>query len=95
MGNNTVQAKQWFDMCYSDSAPSETTVKRWHANFKRGRTDTNDVKRSGHPNSAAVPENTKKLHNLILADRKLRKLCILRPKTNLSTKKDIELLEKL
>ena len=28
MGKNTVQAKQWLDKCYSDSAPSETMVKR-------------------------------------------------------------------
>ena len=28
MGKNPVQAKQWLDKCYSDSAPPETTVKR-------------------------------------------------------------------
>ena len=37
------------DKCYSDSASSETTVKRKYADFKWGRTDTNDVS-----------ENTKK-----------------------------------
>ena len=73
---NTFQAKQWLDKCYSDPAPSETTVKRWYADFKRGRTDTNDAKRSGHPILTVVPENTKKkkkkkLKKLILADRKL------------------------
>ena len=71
MGKNTVQAKQWLDK-YSDSAPSESTVKRWYADFKRSRTDTNDVERSDHPNSAVVPENTKKFHKLVLADRKLK-----------------------
>ena len=59
-------------MCYSDSAPSETTVKKWYADFKRGRTDTNDAERPGRPNSAVVPENTKNLHKLVLADRKLK-----------------------
>ncbi len=44
-GKNTVQAKQWLDKCYSDSALSETTVKRWYANFN---TDTMDVESSGH-----------------------------------------------
>ena len=57
---NTVQAKQWFDKCYLDSAPSETTVKRWYADFKHGYTDTNDGERLGHPNLAVVLENTKK-----------------------------------
>ena len=72
MGKNTVQANQWLDKCYSDSAPSETTVKRWYPDFKHGRTDTNNAECSGHPNSAAVPDNSKKLHKLVLAGRKLK-----------------------
>ena len=73
-GENTVQAQQWLDKCYLDSTPSEITVNRWYADFRRSRTDTNDAELSVHPNSAVVLENTKKLHNLVLADRKL-KLC--------------------
>ena len=72
MGKNTVQAKQWLDKCYSDCAASETTAKRWYADFKCGHTDTNDAERSGPLNSAVVPENSKKLHKLVLADRKLK-----------------------
>ena len=34
MWKNTVQANQWLDKCFSDSAPSETMVKRWYADFK-------------------------------------------------------------
>ena len=60
MGKNTIQAKQWFDKYYLDSASSEKMVKRWYADFKCGHTDTNDAERSGHLNSAVVPENTKK-----------------------------------
>ena len=71
-GKNTVPAKQWLDKCYSDSAPSKTTVKRWYADFKCRRTDTNDAECSDHPNLVVVPENTKKLHKLVLADRKLK-----------------------
>ena len=37
-GKSTVQAKQWLDKCYSDSAPLETMVKRWYADFKCGHT---------------------------------------------------------
>ena len=71
-GKNTVQAQQWLNKYYSDSAPLETTVKRRYANFKRGRTDTNDPGRSGCLNSAVVPENTKKIRQIVLADRKLK-----------------------
>ena len=67
IGKDTVQAKQQLDKSYSDSAPSETMVKRWH-----GHTDTNDAECSGHSNSAVVPENTKKLHKLLLANCKLK-----------------------
>ena len=64
MGKNTVQAKQWLDKCYLDSAPSETTVKRWYAEFKCGHIHTNEAECSGRPNLAVVPENSKKFTNL-------------------------------
>ena len=69
---NTVQAKQCLDKCYLDSAPPETIVKRWYADFKCDRTDTNDTEHSGCPNSAVVLENIKKLLQLVLADHKLK-----------------------
>ena len=50
----------------------ETTVKRWYGDFKRVRTDTNDAERSSRQNSAVVQKNSKNLHTLILADRKLK-----------------------
>ena len=37
IGKNNVHAKQWIEKCYGDSDPSETTIKRWFADFKRGR----------------------------------------------------------
>lgn len=72
MGKNTVQAKQWLEKCYGDSAPSETTIKRWFADFKRGRRDTDDAERSGRPNEAVTPENIKKIHKIVLNDRKVK-----------------------
>ena len=71
-GENTVQAKQWLDECYLNSAPSEIMVKRGYADFKHVHTDTNDGECSGLPNSAVVLENTKKFHKLILANHKLK-----------------------
>ena len=67
MGKNTVQAKQWLDKFYSDSVRNNG----WYIDFNRGRTDTNDAERWGHPDSAVVPENMNKYHKLVLADRKL------------------------
>ena len=72
MRKNTVQAKQWLDKSYSDSAPSETKVKKWYADFKHGLTDTNNAERSGRPNLTVVPENTKNSTNSFLADFKLK-----------------------
>ena len=73
-GKNTVQAKKCLDKCYSDSTLLETTVKRWYGDFKCGHIDTSDAEHLGRPNLAVVPENTKKLYKLILANCKL-KLC--------------------
>ena len=69
MGKNTIQAKQWLDKCYPDSAPSRQMVEKWFADFKRGRTNTNDAECSGCPNSAVVPENIKEVLNMVPADR--------------------------
>ena len=55
----TVQAQQWIQKCYPDSAPSKRTICYWFAEFKRGRTDTDDGERS-------------KVHKLVISDRKLK-----------------------
>ena len=69
-GKKYCSSKAIADKCYPDSAPLETMVKRRHADFKHNHTDTNDAECSGRPNSAVVPENTKKTStNSFLADR--------------------------
>lgn len=72
MGKNTVQAQQWLEKCYPDSAPSKTTICRWYADFKRGRTYTNDAERSGRPNEAVTPENNKQVLKIVMGDRKMK-----------------------
>ena len=44
----------------------------WYAEFKHGRTNTDDAKRSGRSKSAVVPENIKKVHKIVLKDRKVK-----------------------
>ena len=72
MGKNTVQAQQWLEKCYPDCAPSKTTICPCYADFKRGRTDTNDAERSGRPNEAVTPENIKQILKIVMDDRKLK-----------------------
>ena len=66
---NTVQDQQWLEKCYGDSAPSKTTICRWYAEFKPGRTDTEDAERSGRPNEVVTPETIKKVHQIVFENR--------------------------
>ena len=70
MGKNTVEANQWRDKSFGDSAPGKSTIIDWYAEFKRGRTNTDDTERSGRQKSAVVPENIMKVHKIVLGDRK-------------------------
>ena len=72
MGKYTVQAQQWLEKCYPDCDSSKTTICRWYADFKRGRTDTNDAERSGRLNEAVTPENIKQVLKIVMDDRKLK-----------------------
>ena len=72
MGKNTVEKKQWLDKRYGDSAPGNSTIIDWYAEFKRGRTNTDDAERSGRPKSVIVPENITKVHKIVFGDRKLK-----------------------
>ena len=72
MGKNTVEAKQWLDKRFGDSAPGKSTIIDWYAEFNRGRTNTDDAERSGRPKLAAVPENITKVYKIVLGDRKLK-----------------------
>ena len=72
MWKNTSEAKQWLDKHYGDSAPGKSTIIDWYAEFKRGRTSTDDTERSGRPKLAVVPENIKNVHKIVLKDRKMK-----------------------
>ena len=71
MKKNTMETKQWLDKHYPNSTPSRQMVEKWIAEFKCGRTSTNDAERSGRPNEAVSPENIQKTHKLVMNDRKL------------------------
>jgi len=69
---NTVEAKAWLDKHYSNSAPGKSTVEKWFAKFKRGEMSVEDDARSGRPKEAVTNENIKKVHKIILNDRKVK-----------------------
>ncbi|KAF7287562.1 hypothetical protein GWI33_005926 [Rhynchophorus ferrugineus] len=58
--------KQWLENCSKDYAPSETIIKRYFADFKRDRRDTDDAERSGRPSEVVTQENIKKIHKIVL-----------------------------
>jgi transposase len=51
---NEIHSK--FMKIYGDSSPSFSTIKKWAAEFKRGRTSLEVDPREGHPKSATTPE---------------------------------------
>ena len=69
MGKNTVEAKQWLDKRYRDSATGKSTIIDWYIKFKRGLTNADDAKRPDRSKSAVVPTNITKVHKIVLGDR--------------------------
>jgi hypothetical protein len=65
---NTVEAKAWLDKHYSDSASEKSTIEKWFAKFNRGEMSTEDVR----PKETVTDENIKKVHKIILENRKMK-----------------------
>jgi len=76
MKKNAADAKKWLDKCYPDSAPGEATIRKWFAKFRTGHMSTEDDERSGRPKEAVTDENIKKIHKMILEDRKVKLIVI-------------------
>ena len=50
--------------------PSYSTVKKWVAEFKRGKESIEDDGRSGCPKDGTTDENVKVMHTLVMCDRR-------------------------
>jgi transposase len=55
-----------FIKVYGDSSPSFSTIKKWAAKFKRGRTSLEDDPREGRPKSATPPEIIEQVHDMVV-----------------------------
>ena len=55
-----------------NSSPSFSTIKKWAAEFKRGRTSLEDDPREGHPKSATTTEIIEQVHDMVLDDRRMK-----------------------
>lgn len=71
MKKNSVQSKQWLYKHYPGSAPAQLVVTYWDAEFKRGRTSTQNAHHSGSPVQMITAEIISKIHNIILNDQRM------------------------
>ena len=67
-----MEANTWLDNEFPDSAPRKSTIIDWYTKFKRGEMSTEDGERSGRPKEVVTDGNIKKIHNVILNDRKMK-----------------------
>ncbi|KAL7743516.1 hypothetical protein ACLKA6_018651 [Drosophila palustris] len=51
---------------------SKSTISDWYSNIKRGRTSTEDSKRSGRPKEVIIPESIRQVHQIVLTDRRVK-----------------------
>ena len=70
-GKSRSEIKARLDAVYHESSPSMATVKTWFNEFQHGRTSVFDEPRTGAPKTATTKENERKIHGLVLADRRL------------------------
>jgi hypothetical protein len=55
-----------------DSSPSFSTIKKWAAEFKRGRTSLEDYPYEGRPKDAATPEIIEQVRDMVLDDGRMK-----------------------
>jgi hypothetical protein len=49
-----------------------STIKKWAAEFKLGRTSLKDDPCEGHPKNATTPEIIEQVHDVVLDDRRMK-----------------------
>ena len=54
-----------------DDAPAFSTVKKWVADFKKGRESLEDDPKEGRPSTATTQKNIGCIHQMVMNDRRL------------------------
>ncbi|XP_043259054.1 protein GVQW3-like [Colletes gigas] len=68
-GLTSKETKAESDEVRGTSTPMFATIYNWIKEFKRGRTSTNDERRSGRPVEVTTPEMIDKIHDIVLSNR--------------------------
>ena len=71
-GLTTEEIKDELDLIHGTSAPSFATVYNWLNEFERGHTSTKDKPRSERALEVTTPEMINEIHDMMLADRRLK-----------------------
>lgn len=71
-GKTISETKARLDKYYLESSPSIDMIHKWFTEFRCGRTSTNDAERSGRPVEVTTTEMIKKIHDIVLNDRKVK-----------------------
>ncbi|CAK9833202.1 Mariner Mos1 transposase [Anthophora retusa] len=71
-GKTPQETKNKIDKHYGESAPSIRTIYKWFGLFRSGHMSTNDAGRPGRPVAVTTPENVKKIHDMVMNDRRVK-----------------------
>jgi len=72
-GKSRSEIKERLDAVYGDSSPLMATVKNWFNEIQRGRPSVFEEPRPGAPKTATTEDNVTKIHDLVLANRQMKK----------------------
>jgi len=72
-GKSRSEIKERLDAVYGDSSPSIVTLKNCFNEFQRGRTSVFDEPLPGAPKTATTEDKVTKIHDLVLADRHVKR----------------------
>ena len=61
-----------FIKVYGETPPPFSTIKKWAAEFKRGRTSLEGDPCEGHPKRATTPEIIEQVHDVVLDDWQMK-----------------------
>lgn len=71
-GKTCQEIKEKLEAVYGNLSPSMTTIRYWFNEFKRGRTSVLDEERPGRPIEVTTDEMVDKIHDIVLADRRVK-----------------------